>query len=483
MKKYTWLFSLLLFLLVSAVQVIAQTDSIDHFIRQQMQSRRIPGLQLAVVHNGKIVKTGNYGFANVQDSVPVSNKTVFPINSITKAFTGVAIIQLAEAGKLRLSSPVSDYLVNLPDAWNKVTILQLLAHSSGIPDIDEEETLRTNEENAWKKLITTAMDFQPGEKFSYNQTNYLLLGRIIDRLTGMSFRDFIVKEQLAVAGMPKTISSGFGAAKQVIPHAAGGYRYQDGVITNMFFTMSPSLQTAAGMSSTAEEIATWIIALQQLKLFSQKSSLDLLWTPALLNNGKTGGFSNLLNGYAAGWPVVQRETHPAAAAVGGARSAVFVYPNDNLSIVILTNLAGATPEVFADEIAGFYYPDMKEANGFGFSRAAGMLKVQLEKSGYANAIAEAKKISKSNAELRFNEQEINGWGYKLMRSNRIKDALEIFKLNVHLFPGSANIYDSLGETYAELGDVQAAIKNYEQSLKLDPDNKNAEEQLSRLRSK
>jgi CubicO group peptidase (beta-lactamase class C family) len=486
MKKYLQITCLVILVFTPGKPVSAQQDSVDNFVKAQMQKRQIPGLQLAIVQNGRIVKAADYGFANVQDSVPVSDKTVFPINSITKAFTGVAIMQLAEAGKLTLSSPVSAYLFDLPKAWNAVTVLQLLSHTSGIPNIvDEEESviIGTNEENAWKKVITLPMDFPPGEKFSYNQTNYLLLGRIIDSLSSMSFREFIIKEQLLKAGMTKTINAGFGAAKQVIAHAAGGYRYNKGTLNNMFFSLPPSLQTAAGMSSTAKEISNWIIALQNNKLLKEKPTLALLWTAAKLNSGNTGGFSPLLNGYAAGWPMVARTQHPAAAAVGGGRSAVFVYPNDNLSIVVLTNLAGGAPEEFIDELAGFYIPDMKESNGFGLSAPVKLLREQLEKSGYKRAIDESKKISKSNSDYKFEENELNSWGYKLMRQNRLPDALEIFKLNVFLFPASSNAFDSLGEIYAELGESKLSIKNYEQSLKLDPQNKNAEEQIKKLTSK
>src|SRR6478735_4691188 len=113
----------------------AQADSLDVFIQNIMHKRKIPGLQLAIVRKGQIVKSGNYGFANVQDSIPVSDRTVFTINSITKAFTGVAIMQLVEAGKLNLSSPISTYLTDLPEAWQPVTVLQLLSHTSGIPDM------------------------------------------------------------------------------------------------------------------------------------------------------------------------------------------------------------------------------------------------------------------------------------------------------------------------------------------------------------
>ena len=464
-------------------EVFAQADSIDAFVKNQMEKRKIPGLQLAIVRNGKIIKTGNYGLANVQDSIPVDNNTVFTINSITKAFTGIAILQLMETGKLNLSSPVSTYLSGLPETWKGVTIQQLLSHTSGIPDIvDEEESvlIAASAEEAWKIVRELPVDFKPGEKFSYNQTNYLLLGQVIDKLSGMPFTEFITKEQLQKAGMTHTIRAGFAATKEVIPHAAAGYRYSKGKLSNMFFSFPPFLQTAAGMSSTAKEMADWIIALQNLHLLKQKSSLVALWTPALLNSGKTGGFSGLLNGYAAGWPVVARNEHPAAAAVGGGRSAVFVYPNDNLSIIVLTNLAGGAPDVFIDELAGFFIPDMKEANGFGLSPSLKLLKAALEKEGYQAALAQIKVLKKTNNNFNLSEKEINGWGYKLISQKRFPAALEIFKLNVYLYPTSANAFDSLGEIYAELGENALAIKNYEQSVKLDPQNKNAGEQIKRL---
>jgi len=465
--------------------IFAQPDSIDVFVAKQMQQRKIPGLQLAIVQNGKIIKTGNYGLANVQDSIPVTDKTVFTINSITKAFTGVAVMQLVEAGKLNLSSQLGTYLSDLPQTWNAVTIQQLLSHTSGIPDIvDEEESvlIAGTEEAAWMKVISSPLDFNPGEKFSYNQTNYLLLGRIIDTLSGMPFSEYIIKEQLQKAGMTKTIKAGFGATKEVIANAAGGYRYSKGKHINMFFSFPASLQTAAGMSSTAKEMADWVIALQNKRLLKQQSSLTSLWAPAKLNNGKIAGFNSLLNGYAAGWPVVARAEHPAVAPVGGGRSALFVYPDDHLSIIVLTNLAGGAPDVFIDELAGSFIPDMKESNGFGLSAPVKKLRTGLEQSGYKNAVESVKQLKKENDGFVLTEKEINSWGYKLINQKRMADALEIFKLNVFLFPTSANAFDSLGEIYAALDNIPLAIKNYEQSLKLNPQNNNAVQALKSLSS-
>ena len=477
---------ILVFIFIFNNAIYAQEDSIDVFVKVQMQKRGIPGLQLAVVKNGELIKKGNYGLANVQDSIPVSDQTVFTINSITKAFTGVAIMQLVEAGKLKLSSPVAAYLKNLPESWNAVTIQQLLSHTSGIPDIvDEEESILISpygEAAAWKQVQAMPVDFKPGEKFSYNQTNYLLLGRIIDSVGGMPFTEFIAKGQLQIAGMTYTIKAGFGATRDVIMHAAGGYRYAGGKLINMFFSFPPSLQTAAGMSSTATEMAKWIIALQKKRLLKNEWSIISLWAPATLRNGKTAGFNSVLNGYAAGWPVIIRTEHPAAAAVGGGRNAVFVYPDDHLSIIVLTNLSGGSPETFIDELAGFYIPDMKESNGFGLSAAVKSLKTELEKSGYKNAIEAVKKIKNVNTAYDLTEKEVNDWGYRLIRQSRLGAALEIFKLNVYLYPASANAFDSLGEIYAALGDTERAIQNYAQSLKLNPENTNAGDQIKRLKA-
>ena len=213
--------------------------------------------------------------------------------------------------------------------------------------------------------------------------------------------------------------------------------------------------------------------MQSKQLIKEDKSLAALWSPARLTSGRPDGFSGLLNGYAVGWPIVARAEHPAAAAVGGNRSAVFVYPDDNLSIIVLTNLMGAQPESFIDELAGFYIPEMKEANGFGLSPSVKLVKIDLDKSGYKNAIDRVRKISKASPTFKLSENEVNDWGYALIKQNKTADALEVFKLNVSLFPQSGNAFDSLGETYAAIGDRVQAIKNYKKSVQLNPKNENA----------
>ncbi len=218
------------------------------------------------------------------------------------------------------------------------------------------------------------MEFSPGDKFSYNQTGYYILGKVITKLSGQHFTKFSEENQFRPCGM---VSTRFGDSNDVIPNNSnaystiyneGGKWINDGKLHNAYATFPLFFRTATGIISTSEDLAKWLIALQSKRLLKKQSSLDQMFATARLNNGNIGGFNKLTNGYALGWPTVVREEHPALAPVGEMRSALFVYPQDNLSVIVLTNLQGSNPEWFIDEIAGFYLPDMKLKNGFGLSK-------------------------------------------------------------------------------------------------------------------
>lgn len=486
--KFILASALLLSLLMALASSWVKADEIDDFMRAEMAKRKIPGLQLAVVKNSKIVKTASYGLANIQDAVAVDDNTVFSINSITKAFTGVAVMQLVEEGKLEVSAKISKYLPDLPVAWQNITVKQLLTHTSGLPDIinSRTENLISDEgaEASWELVKQQPLNFKANTEFRYNQTNYLLIGKIIDNVSGHNFIDYISQNQLHKVGMKRTKEAGFSDLKDVIEHSARRYTYYygSGEIANIKAPDFPVfLRATSGMSSTATEIAHWIIALQSGELLKKPSSIKTLWTPAVLTNGKTKAFNKLLNGYALGWPVVSRSEHPAVAPAGGNRSAFFVYPEDDLSIVVLTNLMGGLPSHFIDEIAGFYIPQMKAENGFGLPPSIKTLWQVLESKGYKKAIQVIDELQETQ-QLKFEENQLNTWGYKLIGQKKPQQALEIFKLNTYLFPLSANTYDSLAETYWLLGQTKKAIVHYEKVLGLKPDNKHAKEQLKKLKN-
>jgi CubicO group peptidase (beta-lactamase class C family) len=336
----------------------ARDDSLRRYLRTEMAERKIPGLQVAIVRGGRVVFRGAYGIANLQYGLPVTDTTVFSINSATKAFTGVAILQLVERGLVDLSAPVSTYLDSLPAAWQPVTIRQLLSHISGIPDVLDEEgdlPLGETESQALRRVAKLPMAFVTGERFRYNQTNYLLLGRVIRKLSGQRFPQFAAQQQLAPAGMLRT---GFGDSRDVIRNKSQSYRFvplpddtASRQLTNVFERFPEYLWTAAGMNSTADDVARWIIALQNGSLLKRPGSLTAMWAVPNWNDGKP-------NWWALGWPAITRPEHRARAGIGGGRSAFFIYPDDDLAIVVLTNLSGGSPEDFIDGLASFYLPGL-----------------------------------------------------------------------------------------------------------------------------
>ena len=477
---------------VANAQPLSTSDSIDTFIKNKMQQRHIPALQLAVVRGGKIIKDTTFGTANLEYNIKATNQTIFSVNSITKAFTGVAVMQLAEEHKLKITDPLSNYLDSLPEAWKNITLQQVLTHTSGLPDLmdAEEQVLGHNDEQqAMQAVKALNIDFKPGEKFSYNQTGYVLIGQIITKLSGMHFTRFIEERQFKAAGMTLTR---FGDSYDVIPNYAGAYtmtrqtgdRYVRNSTPGQAYMQFPVFfRTAAGIQSTATDMANWVLALKSGKLLKEPSSIELMWKPAILNNGKIGGFNRLTNGYALGWPTVTREDHPAVGPVGGGRSALFVYQKDDLSIIILTNLLQGNPDQFIDEVAGYYISDMHEANGFGLPKNLKLLRAQLLKQGFERAVPLTARLKKKDPSFSLSENELNGWGYQLLGQNNTAAALSVFKLNVQLYPQSANAYDSLAETMEATNSKAEAIANYKKSLALNPQNKHAANRIQALEGK
>ena len=476
----------------ASAQSLTTSDSIDIFVKSKMQQRHIPALQVAVVRDGAIVKNTTYGIANLEYDIKATDQTIFSVNSITKAFVGVAIMQLAEENKLKITDPLSRYLDSLPDSWKNITLQQVLTHISGLPDImnEEEQVMgHGDEQEAMQQVKLLPIEFKPGERFRYNQTGYVLLGQIITKLSGMHFTQFIEERQFKPAGM---VLTRFGDSYDVIPNYAGAYTMTRQVGDHFIRNSTPGnsymqfpvfFRTAAGIQSTATEMANWVIALKARKLLKQSSSIDLLWTPAILNNGKIGGFNMLTNGYALGWPTVTRDEHPAVGPVGGGRSALFVYLKDDLSIIVLTNLMGSNPDQFIDEIAGFYIPDMREVNGFGLPANLKKLRAALLKEGFDKAATVTARLKKNDPAFQLNENELNKWGYQLFAQKNISAATAIFKLNVSLYPQSANTYDSLAEMLEATEQYSEALANYRKVVALEPQNKHAAARIQALSAK
>ncbi|WAC60764.1 serine hydrolase domain-containing protein [Brevundimonas sp. SL130] len=358
---------------------IAETDgktaAIEHLVQSEMASRQIPGLQLAIVKDGEIIFTGAYGQSDLETGAPVTDRTVFGVNSISKAFTGVAAMQLVEAGKLDLDESVTHYLEGLPPSWDAITVRQILTHTSGLPEIIDDNTRLIDgaePDAAWARVQELPLRYAPGTQYAYNQTGYALMGKIIEKLSGKPFVDVVGEGQFNAAGMAH---ARFGNTADTVPELARLYTYLTLQITDMRTVGVERSETpfarqevwpaymhpTAGVQATATDLAAWVIALQKRELVSERG-LEQLWTPQQLPDGSYRGFNKTINGYGLGWPVIRRAEHPAITPTGGNRAAIFIYPEDGLAVIVLTNLLGAAPHGFVDRIAAQYIPDLAVEN-------------------------------------------------------------------------------------------------------------------------
>jgi len=353
---------------------INENQKVIEYIESEMKEQGIPAVQISVIKDKKVVLSKTLGIANVPFSVKADENTIFSINSIGKIFTSTAIMQLAEQGKLKLADKISNHLDSLPKDWNDVSIKQLLSHTSGLPDIEDPitEKLIGNKgmKVAWEMVKKLPIKIKPGEKFGYNATNYILLYKLIEKCSGIPYQDFVKKYQFDIAGMKRVF---FQNSFDVIVNKSPTYSYyyqnketgeydKREELYELYEEYPKELTTDSGVFTSTKEISKWIIALLNGKFFKDNNSIETMWQPVKLNNGTYDGFGDALNAYALGWPVVQRENHPAVAPLGGGRACLFIYPNDSLSIIVNTNLMGSFPHEIVDNISKIYFREQTEIN-------------------------------------------------------------------------------------------------------------------------
>ncbi|SFL32135.1 serine hydrolase domain-containing protein [Lysobacter sp. cf310] len=446
----------------------ANTRAVDTLVQRRMQQLGIPGLQVAVVRKDRTVLLRNYGSASVELGVPVTDASVFSLNSITKAFSGIAAGTAIAQGRLDPKAPLSRYLDDLPQAWRAVTIEQLMAHMSGLPDLMRAPTVEQDPAAAWAWTLAQPIRFAAGERYDYCQTNYTLLQRILNKLMARPADAALATPQFAAAGMRRT---GYGDADAVVPGKGPNYRYRDNgpgtprTLRPIYERFPPYRQASSGINSTAEDMANWAKAVLSDRLIDARTR-ELLWTPVRYADGKPGQWG-------LGWQVFARGSHRMVGMTGGGRSAVFLYPDDELAVIVLTNLSGAYPEDFIDGIAKIYAPDLPLTG-------IPALRIALDDSDYEHVETVLSALRARHPEASFPEAEFNDWGYRLLASGRPKQAQAIFERIVDLYPNSGNAYDSLAEARGVNGDRKGAIEAYRRALALDPKNTHAAAQLRRL---
>ena len=332
----------------------ASADSLDDALRAEMKRSHIPGVAIAVVKDGKIIREQGYGLANVEHNVKVTPDTIFQSGSVGKTFTAALVLLLAEDGKLSLDDPISRHLANTPKAWEGITIRHLLNHTSGLGDpyakMDFTRNYSEEELIALESEIPTL--FAPGEKWSYSNMGYHLLGFICNKAGGKFYGDQLRERIFAPLGMGTRVIS----ESDIIPHRASGYERKQGKLVNQSW-VAPKLNTTADGSLylTARDLAKWDIALYGDKILNDRVRAAS-WAPGKLNDGSSTHY-----GY--GWQVAPRNGHRMIAHGGawqGFRAQLSRFVDDKLTVVVLANSATARADKLADIVAAHYNPTLAQ---------------------------------------------------------------------------------------------------------------------------
>ena len=342
--------------LVIAFSLCSRADQVDDAVNSQIAKQRIPGAAIVVLKGGKVIKAAAYGMADVELAVPVKTDTVFRIQSVTKQFTATGIMMLVEAGKVRLDEPVSGYLEGCPAAWQKITVRHLLTHTSGLKDfVNEPPTLNlrldVTEQQVLEWAAARPLNFAPGDAWAYSNTNYHLLAMIVRKASGRWYGDFLAERIFKPLGMTRTAVIRDG---EIVPGRATGYAMDNGRLrTGAFLAPSIASYGGGGILSTVLDLAKWDAALYTEQLL-KRATLEQMWTPVKLNNGTT-------HAYGFGWEMGEIAKHRRLWHGGdwtGFSAQIDRFVDDQLTVIVLTNLAHSTLAGLSRSIAGTYLPEV-----------------------------------------------------------------------------------------------------------------------------
>jgi len=337
-----------------ATLALAQSSldsAVADYVKAEMERQHIPGLALLVTRDGKVVRSEGFGLANVELQVPVKPETIFQSGSVGKQFTATAVMMLVEAGKIGLNDPLTKYFPEAPPNWKNVTVRELLSHTGGFGDYPKNFNFRKDwtEPQLLKLVESIPLAYPPGTKWEYSNLGYLTLGILIHRVSGEFYGDFLQQRIFQPLGMQTTriISEA-----DIVPNRAAGYRLVKGELKNQEW-VAPAMNTTADGSLyfSIVDLSKWDAALYEGKLL-KRSSFDLMWTPVNLKNGQPNKA-----GYGFGWFIEQRNGHRCIHYDGswqGFETAIDRYVDDHLSVVALTNLAGAKPGEITKHVAEMY---------------------------------------------------------------------------------------------------------------------------------
>jgi len=312
-------------------------DSLDKYIEREMVTRNVPGLAFAVIENGRVIREGAYGLANVETGAQVGIDSVFELASVTKPITAISVMMLVEQKKIGLNNPVDKYLAELPAAWRGITVRELMSHTSGLREYglvkcDGSELLDISTKQQFEDLAKGPLVFAPGTGTQYSDSGYFLLGMIIESASGQSYRDFLQQRIFGPLGMQHTSVLDQSA---IIPNRVSPYTLRKGQLNNARRAWQHELPSWYGIWSTVDDMVKFDNALSSAALV-KPDILAEMWDPVTLKNGDKASIDGNL--YGLGWFILSNAGHRIVGHPGWTGTLYLKYPDDHVSIILLTNL-------------------------------------------------------------------------------------------------------------------------------------------------
>jgi D-alanyl-D-alanine carboxypeptidase len=335
-------------LLAVAFATAAYADPTDDFVAAQMRSQNIPGISLAIIKDGKIVKVQGYGLADVKAKVAATPDTIYDIASVSKPLVATGVMLLVQEGLLSIDDSITKYLDDVPASWRAITIRHLLTHTSGlVRDAPGYQQYRDREDSeVIKSAYSLPLRFAPGEKWEYSNAGFSPLARIITEVTGRSWTEFLTEKIFKPAGMTSTYPLNTSIP---LPNRARGYADNDRLKEADY---RRALLPSGGFLSTVVDLAK-LDALLDRDGFLTEATRRQMWTPVTLNNGTTYP-------YGLGWEldaqgsVKGRRVVRHGGSVIGFRSEFARFVDDRLTIILLMNLHDVDWQTIVRGVAAAY---------------------------------------------------------------------------------------------------------------------------------
>lgn len=452
---------------------------LEQRIPQLMKDGETPGLSIALLRNGELVWHHGFGVKNTKTNEPIVDTTVFEAASLSKPVFAYAVLKLVDAGKFDLDKPLNQYLPGNYDVGEdprlgQITARHVLSHTPGFPN--------------WRpRGGALKIHFTPGDRFSYSGEGFVYLSKVIEHITGEKFNDFMKKTVFDPLGM--TDSS---YVWQESYETLKTFRHNSvGEVSGRNKPSQPN--AAASLQTTAQDFGRFVSAILK-GTGLKKETLKLMLTPQV--KVSESGTNNIARApetlssaisWGLGWGL---QTTADGVSFwhwgdnGDSKAYIVAFDRQKLGVVIFANSVtglSIAPEI-VDLAVGGDQPALAWLKYESYKSPGRVLLKNIFAKGAEAALGEYRQWRQGRAPGEaVNENQMNGIGYNLLSAKRVKDAIEAFKQNVADYPQSSNVYDSLGEAYMVNGDRELAIKNYERSVELDPNNTNGIETLKKLR--